>query len=290
MMAMPELILERAAWRARVLPQAGGLIASLTCAGVPILRTMPPGAISPLDAACFPMVPWCNRTAGARFVWEGRAIALLPNFAPEPHAIHGHGWQSAWHVAEQAPDICTLAYHHEAGVAGWPWAYAAQQRVALSPEGCTITLTLTNHSDTPMPAGLGLHPYLRRRAESRVRFAADGIVAVGADMIPIGEHLPPAQFGDFGASDGAGLPAGLIDHCYTGWDSTAVISDHCGTITLTARGALHLHLYAPEQQDILCLEPVSHLPDSLNRNSVGMRLLGPGAQMTLELSISASLA
>lgn len=64
---MAGLVLASGAWRAGLLPEAGGLIASLTCAGVPVLRTMPEGAASPLDAACFPMVPWCNRIARARF-------------------------------------------------------------------------------------------------------------------------------------------------------------------------------------------------------------------------------
>lgn len=287
---MAELVLAHGAWRARVLPDAGGLIAALTKGAVPILRTMPEASLSPLDAACFPMLPWCNRIAAARFDWEAQGITLSPNFAPEPHAIHGHGWQAAWAVAEVAPDSCTLTYRHLAGGAGWPWAYEAQQRIALSPDGCAIALTLTNGSNTPMPAGLGLHPYLRRRAESRVRFGAETICDIGPDMIPTGRAMAADHFADFAADSGAVLPAATIDHCFTGWDATAVTSDDCGTISLSARGAAHLHLYAPEQADTLCLEPVSHLPDALNRDPAGMALLAPGAQITLELGIAASLA
>lgn len=290
MMTIPELILESGDWRARALPEMGGLLGGLDRGGVPILRTMPARSGSPLDAACFPMVPWCNRIAGGRFEWGRQTIALTPNFAPERHAIHGHGWQVAWDVAAVTADSCTLAYRHPACTAGWPWAYTAEQRIALSPEGCAIALTLTNLANTPMPAGLGLHPYLRRRPESRVRFSAERICEAGSDMIPTGRLFSPATFGDFVAANGATLPAAAIDHCYTGWGGAAVISDDCGIITLSARGATHLHVYAPQQVDVLCLEPVSHRPDAINARPAGMTLLAPGAQMMLELRIAASPA
>ncbi|KPF63295.1 hypothetical protein IP79_09890 [Porphyrobacter sp. AAP60] len=251
---------------------------------MPVLRAMPEGSTDPLDAACFPMVPWCNRIASGLFALAGERISLAPNFLPEPHAIHGHGWQSAWDVTVAEASRCTLVHRHHGTAPGWPWAYEARQTVVLDAAGCTITLLLTNHADMPMPAGLGLHPYLRRRPESRVRFAAGSVVAVGADMIPTGEHLPPAHFGDFAAAGGTSLPAGLIDHCYAEWDGAAVLEDDLGTITLHASGAPHLHLYAPETPDILCLEPVSHLPDAVNAG--GMPSCAPGETISLSLRIS----
>lgn len=287
-MALSDLILKSGDWQARLVPGAGGLIAGLTHAGTPILRTMPDGSVSPLDAACFPMVPWCNRIADGRFTWAGEAVDLARNFPPEPHAIHGHGWQAAWHVKDAAPDSCTMGYHHAAQGSGWPWAYAAEQRVVLSPAGCSIKLSVTNHAATPMPAGLGLHPYLRRRAESRVRFAANAMADVGTDMIPTGQTLATDHFSDFAQCDGAALPRAVIDHCFAGWDGSAVISDDLGTITVTAQGTPHLHLYAPEQDTILCLEPVNHLPDAINREPAGMAVLAPGETTSIELRISAT--
>ena len=285
-MKCSDVIIEHGDWQARLRPAAGGVLAALERAGVPVLRAMPEGADSPLDAACFPMVPWCNRIAGARFGWAGKDVALTPNFAPEPHAIHGHGWQSAWAIESHDQARCVMVHRHEAPAPGdWPWAYEARQMVALSPEGCTITLTLTNLSPAPMPAGLGLHPYLRRGPDSRVCFGASSLVDVGADLIPTGVRLPPDHFAGFGA--GAALPPALIDHCYAGWDGEAVVTDALGAITLSARGAAHLHLYAPpDAPDILCLEPVNHLPDAINAGA--MPLCGPGESVSLSLLIGAS--
>lgn len=283
-MTMAELVLEHGGWRARVLPGMGGLIAGLEHDDLPVLRSMPQGSRDPLEAACFPMVPWCNRISAGRFEWEGEAISLAPNFAPEPHAIHGHGWQSDWRVVRQGAGHCTLAHDHDGSAPGWRWAYEARQTVALDEGGCTITLALTNRSARPMPAGLGLHPYLRRRAESRVEFRAESVVEVAADLIPTGATLPPGHFADFAAAGGAPLPSTLIDHCYTGWRGTAAVHDDLGSITIEAQGAGHLHLYAPDDPAILCLEPVNHWPNAANVGT--MPVCAPGATLTLTLRIS----
>lgn len=279
-MARPDPTLEHGAWRARLVTQ-GGLIASLECDGLPVLRTMPEGATSPLDAACFPMVPWCNRIGGGRFEWEGRVVALAPNFPPERHAIHGHGWQSAWEVESHTAQRCVLVHRHDGTAPGWPWAYETRQEIALSDAGCRITLSLTNRSGRLMPAGIGLHPYLRRRLQSRVAFDADGVLAVGEDLIPTGANLPAGHFADF--AGGAPLPDRLIDHCFTGWDGAARVTDDCGTIMILAEGAEALHLYAPETRDILCIEPVNHHPDAANTGS--MPLCAPGETVSLSMRL-----
>ncbi len=276
-----ELTLEFGEWHAQVLPR-GGLLGALDCGRVPVLRRMRAGSASPLDAACFPMVPWCNRIAGGRFGWDSGVVALTPNFLPEPHAIHGHGWQAAWDVESCAADRCVLVHYHDGRAPGWPWAYTARQAIVLDEAGCTITLALTNLSERLMPAGLGLHPYLRRRPDTRVRFAAQSVVMVGPDMIPTGERRPPTHFGNF--VQGAGLPDSVIDHCFDGWDGAAAVTDDCGTITLAATGAGLLHIYAPPDPAILCLEPVSHGPDAAN--AAAMALCAPGETVRLTLRIS----
>lgn len=283
MMASSDPILHRGPWRARLVTQ-GGLIASLQCGGVPVLRTMPAGATSPLDAACFPMVPWCNRIGASRFGWEDGVIALAPNFPPECHAIHGHGWQSVWEVESLTPAGCVLLHRHDGTAPGWPWAYEARQEVALSEAGCRITLSLTNRSGRLMPAGIGLHPYLRRRPESRVTLRAEGMIDVGADLLPTSALLAADHFAPF--AQGAPLPADLIDHCFTGWSGRAEVSEDDGTITLTAEGAGLLHLYAPAAPDILCLEPVNHAPDAANTGT--MPLCAPGETVSLTVRFAAA--
>jgi aldose 1-epimerase len=279
------LVLASGEWRAELRPEFGGVLASLTRDGIEVLRTMPSGSTDPLEAACFPLVPWCNRIRDARFAWQGEDIRLAANFPPEPHSLHGLGWQSPWRVTSAAGFKGSIAHSHDGGGA-WPWAYEAEQRVRVGAQGCAITLDLTNRAATPMPCGLGLHPYFRRRSETRVRFAASGMLEVDHGLIPTGEIAEPGRFADWPA--GAALPPRLVDHCFAGWDGTATIEDDLGAIHLTARGASFLHLYAPENGATLCLEPVSHAPDAPNRAPAEMTVLPPGCTASLTMRISAA--
>ena len=272
-------------WRAELRPDIGGALASLTCGGVEVLRTMPTGATDPLEAACFPLVPWCNRIRDGRFEWNGRTVQLPANFPPEPHSLHGLGWQSPWTVTAEAGFKCALGHSYD-GAGAWPWAYDAEQRIRLGSQGCAITLDVTNRGGTPMPCGLGLHPYLRRRSETRVRFAATGMLEVDGSLIPTGAVVRPDAFADWAA--GAGLPSQTIDRCFSGWSGSAAITDDLGTITLEARGAPFLHLYAPADGTALCLEPVSHSPDAPNRAPAEMIVLAPRCTASLTLRISAA--
>lgn len=279
------LTLRSAGWEATVRPEVGGSLASLTFDGREVLRTMPEGSASPLDAACFPLVPYCNRIRDGRFEWDGQTVQLPANFPPEPHSIHGLGWQRAWTVAAGAGFKCALRHSYDGGGA-WPWAYDAEQRVRLGSHGCAITLAVTNRGDTAMPCGVGLHPYFRRRPETRVRFAATGMLEVGADMIPTGAVGPLDRFADW--PERARLPAVTVDHCFTGWSGTAEVADDLGTITIEARGAPFLHLYAPADGSALCLEPVSHSPDAPNRALHEMIVLPRGCTASVTLRITAA--
>ena len=176
-MALNDLTLRAGAWQATVRPEVGGALASLTFDGAEVLRTMPEGSANPLDAACFPLVPYCNRIRDGRFSWDGRTVQMPANFPPEPHSLHGLGWQAPWTVTAEAGFKCSLSHSYD-GSGAWPWAYEAEQRVRLGSQGCAITLHVTNRGDTAMPCGLGLHPYFRRRPETRVRFSATGMLEV----------------------------------------------------------------------------------------------------------------
>lgn len=268
-------------WEAELRPEIGGCLASLTRGGLEILRTMPEGASNPLESACFPLVPYCNRIRDGRFEWQGREVRLPANFPPEPHSLHGLGWQQPWDVTREGGFKCSLAHSHD-GSGGWPWAYEAQQRVRLGPEGCAITLDVTNRAGEPMPCGIGLHPYPRRRGETRVSFTATAMLEVDTGLVPNGATAPAGQW-----SKGSDLPGRTIDHCFTGWDGLARADDELGSVTIRARGAGFLHLYAPEDGSALCLEPVSHQPDALNSASEQMITLPPGCTASLTMWISA---
>ncbi|QZH75690.1 MAG: aldose 1-epimerase [Erythrobacter sp.] len=275
-------------WHAEVRPEIGGVLSALRFNGVDVLRPMPADATDPLQSASFALVPYCNRIADGTFRWCEQMIEMPRNFPPEQHSLHGLGWQVPWEVARADSFRCTLVHRHSGSDASWPWAYRAEQRIRLGAQGCKVTLDVTNFADTPMPTGLGFHPYFRRNPETRLRFASEGMMVVDAGLIPTGERVPSKTLADWGA--GTALPEVLVDHCFVHWAGKVRIEDALGTITLSARGAPNLHVYSPTDDSALCCEPVTHTPDAPNQSPGEMIVLPPGCTASVEMEISAMAA
>ena len=279
--------LEAGLWTATLRPTIGGALSSLRRTGVPVLRDMPASGTHPLESACFAMVPYCNRIAGGSFAWNGRTFHLAPNLAAQPHPLHGISWLRPWRVVRQNGTTALLEDDYD-GTGAWPWAYRAHQFVALDETGCTIRLMVENHAAEAAPLGLGLHPYFRRSAASRVQFEAKAMLGIDHEYLPDGTVLAPASLAEF--PTGALLPETLVDNCFTGWSGTASISDNLGSISLRGFGAPHCHVFAPPGGPELCIEPVNHLPDAINRTPAVMPMVQPGCVAGIALRIEANEA
>lgn len=271
-------------WTASIVPEVGGALRSLHRDGVPILReaTGTPGHA--LETACFPMVPYCNRIGGGRFSWNAREVELGPNVAHHDHPLHGLGWLRGWTTVRQNAQSALIEDDYD-GTGEWPWAYRAHQFVALDDAGCTVRLMVENRSGEAAPMGLGLHPYFRRSADSRLQFEARDMLGIDADFLPDGRILDPGTLADFGS--GAALPRALVDNCFAGWGGVATIRDPLGSIVIRGFGAPHCHVFAPPGGEELCLEPVNHLPDGINRGPENMPVVQPGCAAGIALRIEA---
>ena len=84
--------LENDYWQVGLIPATGGCVAfgRARIAGdwVDVLRPTPEDKLGEWgQTASFPLVPWSNRIAEARFGWAGRDYQLRVNF-PDGTAIH----------------------------------------------------------------------------------------------------------------------------------------------------------------------------------------------------------
>jgi aldose 1-epimerase len=244
-----------------------------------IMRDVPEGwRDNYLALGNFPLVPYSNRIAHGRFVFNGTEVNLPTNDGP--NALHGHGFAHPWQVVAQQPDSITLEYHHPAD--SWPWPYTATQVYALSPRHLDHTLAVRNDSDSPMPVGMGVHPYFPRSAGVRLTANVDHVWRADPTLIPIEREALRPEW-DF--SRGQAIEALTLDHCFGGWDGVAVLDypEEGLRITITADPAIfgHLVIYVPPGQTFFCVEPVSHCNDAFNLvtrgvEATGMRVLAPG--------------
>lgn len=285
------IVLTAGDWRATLAPGLGGAVLTLDWRGQPVFRSTPDGATDILETACFPLVPYANRIADGRFVFEGRSVQLptLERFAP--HALHGDGWLLPWTVESQTENRVEMSLDWPGDADGWPWPWRARQIVELTGEGLSISLSMTNTGDAVMPAGLGLHPYFHRYADSRLTLSAEGVWITDVREIP--ERLaPPAEIADW--SNGLSLAdAPFVDHAYAGWTGEAVIDGGGQRIVMTAdTPARWTQVYAPKGVDFFCVEPVTHRPDALNApadEKTGLARLAQGQSLSVAMRIGAAL-
>jgi len=254
------------------------------------LRPTPPEALRdafPYRTAAFPLVPYSNRIREGRFAFRGRAVTLPLNRPPERHAIHGHGWQSAWRPVAVGPAEARLEYRHAASA--WPWPYRATERFTLTPSSLTVTLALTNEGDTPMPAGLGWHPYFPRTPRTTITADVRTVWLTDDEMLPATLASPTAPADP---SRGVAVDAVALDNCFVGWSRRAVIAwpERGASLAMTAGPPLDcLVVFTPPGRPFFCAEPVSHVTDAFNlaeagHEDTGRQVLEPGA--TIETAIT----
>lgn len=270
-----------------LLPELGGSVAWLNWTGpdgrtVPLLRPSDADAIAsrnPSRLACFPLVPFANRIAESRFVFAGREHRLPVNRPPDPMAIHGFGFQAPWAVYGVKKDMVRLTHEHRAP--GSPFRYRAEQVFRLEPGRARIELAVTHEGAEAMPYGIGLHPWLPRQSDTRLQFAATHVFIPDESRLPRGPGpIGPAH--DFARPRRADEAAPL-DACFAGWTGRAAVlwpETGCGVDIDADGGFRALHLFVPDDRPVLCVEPVSHVPNAHNHPDWAafgpLQALGPG--------------
>lgn len=281
---MTSLTLQSGALRCELRPDLGGCIAGLWWGQTQVLRSTPAADLASVRAAgSYPLLPYSNRIGQRALHWAGKDYRLQPNFAPEPHTIHGTGWEGAWEVASATATQAVLTYGHPADAA-WPFAFDSTQTITLGAQALELQMSITNRATKAAPAGLGWHPYFAKSASSHLQFASQGRWEMGADKLPTVRQTHSGLDSDCSRLD--------LDHCFDGWQ---------GAVTLT-EGPLRLHIssdlnclvvFTTPQRDSIAIEPVSHVNNALalvrtgahSAESLGLRVLQPGESWTASMRI-----
>ena len=292
--------------RVTLVPALGAAIAGFTWRDAPVLRPTPAAALSDGNVrhtSCYPLVPYSNRIRNAELAFAGATFRLARNFGAHPHAIHGVGWQRAWHVEEAGAHKARLAFEHTAandGALAWPWPFRAAQTFELSAsdegghDACLlqVTLTLESRAGTPFPFGLGWHPFFPKSGATELAFDAGAVWENDATQLPARRTALPPQWR---FARGRALRDLTLDNVFTGWAGTATLhaSDERTRTTLRAdRACRFLVVYAPPGAAFVAIEPVTHETDAFNRAAngsveTGMRTLPPGGAFSCTMRIAA---
>lgn len=284
------LALEADGWLLKIDAVRGGQVVECRWQGHEVFTTATVG-LWPSDnqAGCFPLVPYSNRIRNGAFSIAARSVSLtVPEFA-YPHALHGLGWRSAWSCQQSGANEATLFQTHD-GTA-WPWPYRARQHFSARGNRLIISLEIENSGATAMPAGIGLHPYFPRQVDMRLDLRVGGFWTTSLSDPGIPQDWcsldPLTNF-----FEGKDLGIIDLDHCFTDWNRIVRIeypSAHV-CIDLAASAAFsNLVIFCPNNREILCIEPVSHVNDAANLSELDsdqkMNQLDPGDRLAGTLTI-----
>jgi len=283
------LTLRHGSLRCDICPALGGSIAGMWLQDLPVMRSTPGAELrSVRDSGSFPLVPFSNRIGYGTLAWSGTDHPLVKNFDPEPHTIHGIGWERPWAVLESSDSYALLSLEHKADAA-WPFDFDCSQVFKLEDGALAMSLSVTNQGHTPAPVGLGWHPYFVKRPDAKVQFAATGRWEMAADKLPT--HREPHTGLDQATA------ALTVDHCFDGWGGVLTLRD--SELVVTVRSALsRLVVFTTPQRDNIAVEPVSHVNNALNlmaatgasADSLGVVVLQPGESFSCSMRIEVCAA
>ncbi|MHB8394406.1 MAG: aldose 1-epimerase family protein [Candidatus Dormibacteria bacterium] len=111
------------------------------------------------------LIPWPNRIEDGRYEFGGSIHQLPLNEVDRRNAIHGLTRWSPWSVAAASADSVVL----EVAVAeqpGYEFSLRANVEYRLCAGGLTVTVRALNCGHSPLPVGVGAHPYLTAGTEA----------------------------------------------------------------------------------------------------------------------------
>jgi aldose 1-epimerase len=289
--------IENYAWRLSILPHLGAspirLEAKVQNQWQDLMRPTPAeiqNGTSSAKFSSYTLAPWSNRIPNGTFNFNNTEHQLRINIRKEQTARHGDVQDRPWKVINHGSSLeCSFDSSWYPDI-NFPFPFAMTMTHTLKNSMYITTMTLKNTGTTPMPAGMGIHPYFLRRATTpKLRFNAERIYLTDSSNVPskAAESIPE-RF-DFTALKP--LTDHGIDHVYQGWDGILELVWEDFTMNLEASEIFeHLVVFTAAPDQTIALEPITHATNAFNLaangiENTGHQVLAPEETLTGEIWI-----
>ena len=264
-----------------VVVEVGGGLRIYEVDGVPVLDGYASDAMAD-GGRGQPLLPWPNRLADGQYEWDGRALQLPVDELSRRNASHGLTRWLSWQVSSQSTSsVCMRHVIHPRP--GYPFTLSVEIEYALSDAGIRVTTRAQNAGDTPLPYGVGFHPYLTAGTptidNAELRLPVSEVLEVDERMLPTGvrhdarDVRGPQRIGEQ-----------RIDSCFTGLERDAdgqarvtLCGQHTVTLWLDA-SFKYLQVFtgdtlAPDRRRRgLAVEPMTCPPNAFRKGTDVVRL------------------
>ncbi|HVB51093.1 MAG TPA: aldose 1-epimerase family protein [Acidimicrobiales bacterium] len=261
-----------------VVTEVGATLRTYVKGGVSVIEGFA-GEEVPTHARGQVLYPWPNRIGDGEWTFSDRTAR--PTVDDVAHATASHGlvrWRP-FHVEAVNQNRCVLSLLLHP-TPDYPFLSEISVAYHLGALGLTVTTTVTNRDEVPIPFGVGFHPYLAVTTPTiegaQLEIPAKAYVAVNDRQLPTGEILPLAS-SQLDFSKRKSLSGHELDVTYTELirDDTglaiATLEDAGGgEIELSVdRNFPYLQVYTGDQLEkgrrrtAVAIEPMTCPPDAL---------------------------
>ena len=244
--------------------------------------------------------PWANRLSARTYSVSGQEAVLDPKRSPvrlDPNGLPIHGLLAAsrfWELErrhasrEQAAISARLDFGaHDELLAAFPFPHELHVEAGLAGDTLTVATTVHPTGAVPVPICFGWHPYLRLpdlpRSEWRVELAVRTRALLDERGIPSGREEPAN-------TSGGRLAGRSYDDLFTALAEPPRFALEGGGRRVElelGEGYPVAQVYAPEDQEFICFEPMTAPTDALV-TAHGLPTVAPGAAFRAEFRVRVS--
>ena len=239
------------------------------------------------------LFPFPGRLPGQTLNWQGKTYELGSDDG-RGNAIHGFVHARPWRVISQSERRVVgefQAWQDDPSLkTRWPADFRITATYELVGSKLSMHYRMDNPGESPLPCGLGTHPYFRLPLGGAS--ANDCLVELPVttqweliEMIPTGRQLPQANAAELAA--GKKFAELTLDNCFAGLQFSggwcaARIQDPASGLAMTIRfddSFRECVVYTPPHREAICIEPYSCVPGAAAMHdpaAAGLRVFWPG--------------
>jgi aldose 1-epimerase len=273
-----------------VITEVGATLRTYVKGGVSVIEGFA-GEEVPTGARGQVLYPWPNRIGDGKWSFSERTAHPTVDDVQHATAIHGLVRWRPFRIDAVNQNRCVLSLLLHP-TPDYPFLSEISVAYHLGSLGLTVTTTVTNRDDIPIPFGVGFHPYLAVTTStiegSQLEVPAKAYVAVDERQLPMGEILPLAG-SQLDFSKQKSLSGHELDVTFTelvrddsGLATVTVTDGEGGEVELSVdRNFPYLQVYTGDhlergrRRTAVAVEPMTCPPDAL-RSGKDIVVLEPG--------------
>lgn len=265
------------------------------------------GGVRPSSSGIPILFPFPNRIRSGKFVWRGKEHSLPITDTKLGNAIHGLCLDRPWRVIEQKDDLVTgqfqLSVDAPDRLSLWPTDFVIEVDYELIHNRLRANFRIVNPSESPLPWGLGTHPYFKLplQNESRIEHCLIEVPATQRweliDCIPTGRLLDLDDSNDL--REGEYITLVKLDDVYTTVEcdgpqyECTILDEKAGLQIVQTCPPIFREqvVFTPPNRNAVCIEPYTCPTDAINLTQRGLdcgwRTLSPGSEFHTWIDITA---